>query len=288
MILLLSLAGAVGTLPPLFSRGNGRFSILSFVMAMSLCVPIRWCASSPAWLVALLGLAAAGCKVASDGQNLQGVRLYQQGQYDAAMQEFQKALANHPDSADAYYNMAATLHKKGIATNDKNALTQAETYYNKCLDLNEDHTECYRGLAVLLTETGRSDRAFNLMKNWAVRKPQSADARIELARLYEEFGDSETAQLNLTEALQIDPHDARAWNALGKLREQAGDQAQALANYQHSLQINNLQPQIAERVAVLNQSIAGAAKSLTPTIPMPGATNPVNVATPATGATIQR
>lgn len=220
---------------------------------------------------------SAGCKIAADGQNLAGVRNYQQGQYEAAMQRFQQAIAADPKNADAYYNMAATVHRMGTARNDQNLLAQAETLYNRCLDEDENHTDCHRGLAVLLAETGRSDRAFNLLKNWAIRSPQLADARIELARLYEEFGDSDTAKVHLTEALKIDQQSARAWNALGRLREQSGEYAQALANYQQSYSLNHFQPQVAERIAALNQTISGGV-SPTP----PGGTRMVNSGTSTT------
>lgn len=203
--------------------------------------------------------------------------MYQQGQYDAAMQRFQQAVTSNPESADAYYNMAATVHQMGVTRNDQNALNQAETLYNQCLDLDEDHTDCYRGLAVLLAETGRSDRAFNLLKNWAIRSPQVADARVELARLYEEFGEVDTAKIHLAEALQIDQHSARAWNALGRLREQTGDYTQALADYQRSYNLNQFQPQVAERIAALNRTVSGGA---TPS--RPGGTRMVNSGTTTT------
>jgi len=213
---------------------------------------------------ALLAITASGCKMAADGQNLQGVRLYQQGQYDAAMQTFQKALATDPDNADTFYNMAATVHRMGVARNDSSMLNQAESLYNRCLDLDPSNEDCHRGLAVLLSETGRSDRAFALLKNWAIRDPNNADARIELARLYEEFGDSETAKVHLTEALQIDQTNARAWNALARLREQSGEYAQALANYQQSYTLNRFQPEVAERIASLNRSISQAGSAQAP------------------------
>ena len=197
-----------------------------------------------------------GCKMAADGQNLQGVQMYQQGQYDGAMQKFQEAVANDPSNADAYYNMAATNHRMGIARSDQNLLQQAETLYNRCLDLNADHSDCHRGLAVLLVETGRSDRAFNLLKGWATRSPGNEDARIELARLYEEFGDPQTAQLHLAEALNIDQSNVRAWKALGRLREQAGDYSQALVDYQHAYNLDRSQPEVAERIAALNRSLS--------------------------------
>jgi tetratricopeptide (TPR) repeat protein len=225
--------------------------------------------------LALLAMTACGCKVAADGQNLQGVRLYQQGQYDAAMQTFQKAVANDPSNADAFYNMAATVHRLGVARNDTNLLGQAESLYNRCLDLDPSNTDCYRGLAVLLSETGRSDRAFTLLQNWAMRDPKSPEARIELARLYEEFGDAQTAKVHLTEALQIDQYSARAWNALGRLREQSGDYVQALANYQQSYSLNRFQPEVAERIASLNRSIAQSGttqapdtRTVTPSLPV--------------------
>jgi tetratricopeptide (TPR) repeat protein len=215
-------------------------------------------------LISLMALLSGGCQIAADGQNLQGVRLYQQGNYDGAMQTFQKALATDPDNPNAYYNMAATVHRMGVAQNDTQMLGQAESLYNRCLDLDPDNEDCHRGLAVLLAETGRSDKAFTLLKNWAIRSPNNADARVELARLYEEFGDPKTAEAFLTEALQIDQSDARAWNALARLREQSGDYSQALANYQQSYQLNRFQPEVAERIASLNHSISQSGPTTAP------------------------
>ncbi len=60
-----------------------------------------------------LAIATSGCGMVSTGQNMNGVRLYQQGQYYGAMEQFQKAMASDPNDADAYYNMAATLHQMG-------------------------------------------------------------------------------------------------------------------------------------------------------------------------------
>jgi tetratricopeptide (TPR) repeat protein len=215
------------------------------------------------WLAAVLvagGLVAVtGCKMAADGQNLQGVRLYRQGQYNPALQQFQKAVAADPKNADAHYNMAATLHHMGSQNGDSDLLNQAEALYNQCLDLNENHTDCHRGLAVLLVETGRTDRAFNLMKNWVNSNPSVADARIELARLYEEYGDVETAKVHLNQAVMIDQHNSRAWAALGRIREQLGDHEQALANYQRSWNLNSFQSGVAERMAALNRALQSSA-----------------------------
>jgi tetratricopeptide (TPR) repeat protein len=212
----------------------------------------------PMPLVLAAAALAAGCsQVTSQALNSEGVRLYQAGNYQQAADHFQRAIASNPKQATSYYNLAAALHKSGKLTGQPNDLAQAERLYNQCLEYDPNHTECYRGLAVLLAETGRTDASFRLMEGWAARSPHLADPRIELARLLEEQNNTELASARLVEALAIDPHNSRALTALGRLREVSGDRAQALANYQRSLALNRYQPEISARVAALQAAGAG-------------------------------
>lgn len=210
-----------------------------------------------ATIVVILFATATGCSnMASQASNVEGVRLYQQGNYQQASDRFQHAIAQDPNSPEGYYNLAAALHKTGTLYNRPADLQQAENFYNQCLERDPNHTECYRGLAVLLTETNRQPEAFRLLSNWATKSPDSPDPKIELARLYEEGGQGEQAKAQLVDALTVDPHNARALTALGRLRDQSGNYAQALANYQRSLEANRFQPDVAARVAQL-QAVAG-------------------------------
>jgi len=199
--------------------------------------------------------------MAVSGQNLEGKRLYESGQYTAAVERFQGAIQEDPENADAYYNMASAYHRMGIDQGNQSHLAQAEMLYNLCLDKNEDHVDCHRALAVLLVETGRTDAAFRLMKNWAGKSPDFPDARIELARLYQEFGDPSTAKVHLDQAIQIDPANARAWSASGMLHEQTGNYNQALANYYRSYNSNSLQPEVVNRIASIQRSMATTSTS---------------------------
>lgn len=208
-------------------------------------------------IAGLMSLAAGCSQVTSQGLNSEGVRLYQMGNYQQAADTFQRAIASDPRSGTSYYNLAASLHKSGKLTGRTEDLAQAERLYNQCLEYDPNHAECYRGLAVLLTDTGRQDAAFRLLEGWAARSPQLADPRIELARLWEETNRVDQASAQLVNALAIDPHNARALTALGRLREASGDQAQALANYQRSLAINRFQPEVQTRVAALTAAGAG-------------------------------
>ena len=122
-------------------------------------------------------------------------------------------------NADAYYNLAATYHRLGKQYNAPADLKMAEDYYNLCLDRNDNHTACYRGLAVLLAEEGRSQEAFRLLEGWVQRQPTVSDAKVELARLNEEFGDKNAAKEHLIEALAVQKDNPRALAALAKLQK---------------------------------------------------------------------
>jgi tetratricopeptide (TPR) repeat protein len=162
--------------------------------------------------------------------------------------------------------LGATLHDWGRRSQNQELLQQAEGLYHRCLDISPDHVDCHRALAVLLVDTNRRDSAFTLLERWAARNPQRADPRIELARLYEEFGDGVSARQYLTQALDVDSTSSRAWAALGRLRENEGRLAQALTDYQHALNLNRQQPGLSQRIAYLQQRVAQA--------PTPMATEP--------------
>jgi tetratricopeptide (TPR) repeat protein len=223
--------------------------------------------------LALYLAAATGCSsIQSQAANVEGVRLYQQGNYQQASDRFQQAIAQNPKSPEGYYNLAASLHKTGTLYNRPSDLQQAENLYNQCLERDPNHTECYRGLAVLLNETGRQQEAFKLLNHWSNANPKSADPKIEVARLLEESGQQEQAKEQLVNALTIDPHNSRALTALGRLRDQQGDHMQALANYQRSLASNRFQPEVAARVAQLQGAVGG------PAAPTPAAANDTRTA----------
>lgn len=203
----------------------------------------------------LFGSLLCGCQ-SNLGQNGLGVALFQQGRLPEAMQQFELARQSDPSNPDVYYNLASTYHKLGNNAKDAKMLETAESLYNQCLDLSPDHVDSHRGLAVLLVDTKRSDKAFTLLKNWSKRSPMLADARVELARLHQEFNQQKIAEQYLDEALAIDSSNAKAWAEKGRLRESNGELMQAVQNYQQSLALNNNQPDLYQRVSSLQVRMA--------------------------------
>jgi len=204
-------------------------------------------------MIAAILTCVAGCSM---GKNGTGVALYQQGRYAEALQVFEQSKQSEPTNPDTYYNLASTYHRLGNAAKDKKMLDNAEAIYNQCLELSPNHVDCHRALAVLLVDKGQSDKAFVLLKNWAQRSPTISDARVELARLHQEFNQTKISEQYLDEALAMDPNNAKAWAAKGKLRESSGELMQAVQNYQQSLALNSLQPEFYQRIGALNVRLA--------------------------------
>ena len=225
------------------------------------CPSIHVTGNKPAALAAVIVgfvlMVVVGCHTPGVGHNIEGVRDFQQGNAQAAVYRFQQAVAEAPTNPDAYYNLAACYHFLGKNRADNALLSQAENLYHQCLDLNADHIACHRALAVLLVDTNRPRSAFTLMERWVARSPHVADARIELARLHEEFGEASEARRYLAEAIDVNPGNSRAWAAMARLREAEGNLAQALNNYRRAYALNNAQPQVGQRIAALQQRVSG-------------------------------
>ena len=189
------------------------------------------------------------------GLNNKGVQLYKQGKYQDALHKFQQVVSHDPGNTDGYYNLAATYHQLAIDGNNRQMLTQSEHLYQRCLGMAPNHLDAHRGLAVLLVQSGRKQQAYQLLENWVIKSPRSANAQVELARLHDEDGETGQAEVHLQQALSIDTSNTRAWTALAHLREREGDLPNALAHYQRSYILDNQQPTVATRIASLNRSL---------------------------------
>ena len=210
------------------------------------------------WLVMLPAVTLCGCGITANGWNAEGVKLYEAGHLTQAIERFQYALGTNDQNSDAYYNLAVTYHQMGLQSKDQGFLKESEALYNRCLDFEANHTDCHRGLAVLLAQTDRQEKAVSLLTKWSQDQPHLANPQIELARLSQERGDKDAARLHLEKACSSDKNSARAWKALAALNESEGKTEVALAQYQRSYLLDNQQSQLPTRIASLNQQVRTA------------------------------
>lgn len=205
----------------------------------------------------------SGCNMSANRANQLGTQAYNGGQFSKAINEFQRALTSNPKNSDAYYNLGASYYSLGKQQKNSQWVTQAENLFRQSISLNDQHRDAHRSLACLLVETNREDHAFDLINTWQERHPQATDPLIELARLYQEYGDNRRATDYLADALRLDSNNVRALKAMGHVREMQGQVNLALENYTRVLQIDNRQTEVADRIGVLQTQLAQAGGQLT-------------------------
>ena len=206
-------------------------------------------------LLSLLA-AVAGCSVAANRQNNLGRQAYESGQISQAINNFQQALKLDPNNSDAFYNLGSSYYLLGKQSQNQQWITQSEQLLRQSIALNDQHVDAYRTLAAVLVETNREQSAFELVESWRNRYPQSAEPLIEIARLYQEYGDNRRATDYLADAVRVDSQNVRALKAMGHVREAQGQYQLALENYNRVLSIDSSQADVAQRVQQISTRLA--------------------------------
>jgi len=220
---------------------------------------VRFTFASPlSWLGCLLVPICflAGCNLGVQQHNIAGRQAFESGQVARAINEFQKAINLNPRNANAYYNLGATYYALGKKERNPQWIGQAEQLYRQAIRLDDRNTDAHRALAALLIETGKEKYAFDLLNEWRERYPTSPDPVVELARLYQEYGDNRRATDLLADALRLDGRNVRALKAMGHVREVQGQTSLALDNYLRALQIDSRQADVVARVQALQTRMA--------------------------------
>lgn len=221
---------------------------------------MNWMTRPKRSLVSLLGAAAlsvAGCQLQASRHTTAGQWHLKNQQYGSAVDSFQQALMVNPRNADANYNLGATYYYLAKQNGQAHMNPKAEDMLRQAIVLNPNHVDAYRTLASLYVETQRPNDAFNLLRGWHESNPGNPEPLVEMARMYREHNDPNRAVQFLADALTIDPNNSRALVAMGTLREEQGDLELAMKNYTRSYQANSYQPELAQRIASLQQRMSG-------------------------------
>jgi protein O-mannosyl-transferase len=156
--------------------------------------------------------------------------LLTQGQSDAALAHFARAVELRPDFAKAQYNLGATLREKG-------QLDAAITHLRTAVELQPDYVDAQNSLARALAGKGDWDGAMEHLEMSLALNPGQPEAHNNLANVLREKGQLARAASEYENALALHPDYAAAHFNLAQLLRAAGDRDGAADHYRRALQL---------------------------------------------------
>lgn len=179
-----------------------------------------------------------------------GVHLFHNGEYKGAEESFRAALELAPNDADLLYNIGRSCAYQGKWAN-------AEKFYRECLVKKVNHEECRYALAVLLTRTNRKAEADAMIRQWLAQSPNLGGPYALDGWRLRAIGELQQAMGRLQQALAKDPQNLRAMTEMGRIYEQMNMPDRALVLYQRAARLHPNNPELAQRIAMLNKRKVG-------------------------------
>ncbi len=151
--------------------------------------------------------------------NLGGLSM-EEGNDEAALERFKKALAVDPDFSFALTNAGLAYARLGDAA-------AAERMYRKALDVDPGDSDTADRLGLLLAKQDRLDEAKALFQKAIEARRDNASAINNLAVLYIRMGRPEEARAALRYGLRVAPREEMLYINLARIHVRAGDRARA-------------------------------------------------------------
>ena len=139
-----------------------------------------------------------------ESYNNRGNALNHKGQYDAAIRDYDKAIELKPDYAPAYNNRGNTYYSKG-------QYDAAIKDYDKALSLKPDDAEAYYNRGNALNRKGQYDAAIRDYDKAIELKSDDAEAYYNRGNALNSKGQYEAAIKDYDKAIELKPDDAAAY-----------------------------------------------------------------------------
>ena len=153
------------------------------------------------------------------------------GQINASIKDYEKAVNLKPDYAEAYYNLGITFRELG-------QLEAALKSYEKALAIKHEYPEAHNNLGSVLLDLGSLDSATDHFE-WALAfKPNYPEAHNNLGVVTRKLEKLDKAIKSFNKAIDIQPNYVQAHSNLGNILQDIGQLDAAMDCYKNALAIN--------------------------------------------------
>ncbi len=161
-----------------------------------------------------------------------GNALNSEGRYDAAIKDYDKAAELKPDDAEIYYNRGVTYYSKG-------QYDAAIKDYDRALERKPDYAEAYYSRGVALNHKGRYEAAISDYDKALERKPDDAQAYNNRGNAYYGKGQYDAAIKDYDKALSLKPDDAETYYNRAVAYFSKGQYEAAIKDYDKALSLKS-------------------------------------------------
>jgi len=168
---------------------------------------------------------------ASTAHNNLASVLYNEGKFDAAIQELNIAIQLKPDNAHAHYGLGAVYAKL-------NRVDDAIYEYSVASKLNPSNAATHHHLGLAYAEKGQWDNSINSYKKALELKPDYFDTHLAIGVAYQKKKRPDRAISQFQAAVKLRPSSMEAHHNLGFVYAEQGLLDQAVNEYKAALRIN--------------------------------------------------
>ncbi|HTV48757.1 MAG TPA: tetratricopeptide repeat protein [Phycisphaerae bacterium] len=187
------------------------------------------------------GTLISGCtQDPAEGLRNQGLQLYQEGDYDAALDKFNQALTYNESEPRANYYAGVTEYKLG-------KYEQAAYYYKMAWTVDPDYGDVKAALANTLIKEGKTNEAMNFLERNAALTGQISD-RLLVAQFYQKIGDLDDAKVNYERCVALAQDDPTILMQAGIFYDSIGQKDQAITVYEQAYRIDPTTPGLYDRL----------------------------------------
>ena len=183
-----------------------------------------------------------------------GVIYYESGEYDKAIENFDKAINRKRTYADAYYNLSLSYIGRALAYLDKDSTTEGEAdldqaieKYNTALnqepqlaaigDSKFDAMFTKRNLTDM--ETGMLERAIAYFTKAIAHDSTNAKPHYNRGKFYQMKGEWDLAIDDYTETIRLDRKYTEAYNSRGEVYGMKGEFDRTIADYTEAIRLDS-------------------------------------------------
>ena len=159
-----------------------------------------------------------------------GLALFQKGQVDDAIAQYQKAVEIYPNYVAAHYNLGNALLQKG-------QLDTALAQYEKAVEIDPNDAAAHINLGNAFFQKQQLDEAVAQFQKAVEINPNDAEAQYNLGNALFQKGQLDEAVAQFQKALKIDPNSFATHYNLGGAFYQKGQLDEAITQFQEVLRL---------------------------------------------------